>query len=299
MNKLRSIGLIAGSAAVATGAIGASIASTASDSEPEAIREDAPTPELRVDTIIMPWGEMRIDTVQLNLAPDRAASKANWRTEAEAEARLDSINRYKSLTDADYRRVAEELGVETAAIKAVVRIEAGAACEGFWAPGVPVINFDRSMYARMKPTTNRKAPASETIPAGLTGSYARREWSQLIAARKVNIDKANMGTFWGMFQIGGFNWKVCGCKDVDEFVERMSYSEFEQLELFAIFIRNTGMLPSLRAKNWAAFARKYNGASYARRGYHTKMANAYARFKQEEQAAAKSAPASSSETTDK
>ena len=59
----------------------------------------------------------------------------------------------------------------------------------------------------------------------------------------------------------------------------MSYSELEQLELFAAFIRNTGMLNDLRAKNWAAFARKYNGASYARRGYHTKMAAAYARFK--------------------
>ena len=90
-----------------------------------------------------------------------------------------------------------------------------------------------------------------------------------------------MGTFWGMFQIGGFNYKLCGCDSVDEMVRLMSYSELEQLELFATFITNTGMLPDLKAKNWAAFARKYNGASYARRGYHTKMANAYARFKKE------------------
>jgi hypothetical protein len=59
----------------------------------------------------------------------------------------------------------------------------------------------------------------------------------------------------------------------------MSYSELEQLELFAAFIRNTGMLNDIRNKNWSAFARKYNGASYAKRGYHTKMANAYAKFK--------------------
>ncbi len=39
------------------------------------------------------------------------------------------------------------------------------------------------------------------------------------------------------------------------------------------------MLPDLKAKNWAGFARKYNGASYARRGYHTKMAAAYRKFK--------------------
>ena len=282
MNKLRSIGLIAGSAAVATGAMGAAMASTSPDSvEPDAVSEDAADPEFRVDTIIMPWGEMRIDTVQLNLAPGQTP-RSNWRDEAEMEARMDSTNRYKTLTDNDFRIVANELGVEVAAIKAVVRIEAGASCEGFWAPGVPVINFDRTMYSRMKATTGKKAPSSATVPAGIKSSYGRSEWSQLIAARKVNMDKANMGTFWGMFQIGGFNWKACGCKDIDEFVERMSYSEFEQLELFATFIRNTDMLPALKEKNWASFARKYNGASYAKRGYHTKMANAYARFKKED-----------------
>jgi hypothetical protein len=88
-----------------------------------------------------------------------------------------------------------------------------------------------------------------------------------------------MGTFWGMFQIGGFNYKLCGCKSVDEMARLMSHSELEQLELFAAFITNAGMLPDLKAKNWAGFARKYNGASYARRGYHTKMAAAYRKFK--------------------
>jgi hypothetical protein len=62
-------------------------------------------------------------------------------------------------------------------------------------------------------------------------------------------------------------------------VKLMSYSELEQLELFAVFIQNTGMVADLKAKNWAGFARKYNGASYARRGYHTKMAAAYNKFK--------------------
>ena len=175
--------------------------------------------------------------------------------------------------------MAAELDVEVAAMKAVVAIEAGAQMRGFWAPGVPVINFDRSMYARYRRSAPSQAGAKgEKVPAGLTG-YARSEWTQLINARRVNAQGANMGTFWGMFQIGGFNYKACGCKSVDEFVRLMSYSELEQLELFAAFIRNTGMLNDLRAKNWAAFARKYNGASYARRGYHTKMAAAYARFK--------------------
>ncbi len=118
------------------------------------------------------------------------------------------------------------------------------------------------------------------MPEGLSG-HALKEWTQLVNARKSNAQGANMGTFWGMFQIGGFNYRQCGCETVDEFVRLMSYSELEQLELFAAFITNGGMLDDLRNKNWAAFARKYNGAGYAKRGYHKKMAAAYKKFKAE------------------
>ena len=191
----------------------------------------------------------------------------------------DAKSRYSTLTDADFKRVAKRLGVEVAAIKAVVVIEAGAKMEGFWAPGVPVINFDRAMYNRYRSKAkSTKGNPTEKEPSGLKG-YALQEWTQLVTARKSNVDGANMGTFWGMFQIGGFNYKLCGCESVAEMVRLMSYSELEQLELFATFLINTGMVTDLRNKNWASFAKKYNGPSYAKRGYHTKMANAYAKFK--------------------
>lgn len=192
---------------------------------------------------------------------------------------INSPERYKGLTDEDFRLVAEELGVEVAAMKAVVSIEAGTAMKGFWAPGIPIINFDRTMYNKYRSKAPSTAGAKgEKVPEGLTG-YGLRQWTQLINARKTNAQGANMGTFWGMFQIGGFNYKLCGCTSVDEFVKLMAYSELEQLELFAAFILNAGMVEDLKAKRWAAFARKYNGPSYASRGYHTKMAAAYARFK--------------------
>ena len=147
------------------------------------------------------------------------------------------------------------------------------------------------MYNKYASRAASKAGAKgESVPKGLTG-YALSEWMQLINARRHNAQGANMGTFWGMFQIGGFNYKVCGCESVDEFVRLMSYSELEQLELFAAFLRNTGCVNDLRALNWSGFARKYNGPSYARRGYHTKMAKAYARFKSEEVKREKGAPA--------
>ena len=198
-------------------------------------------------------------------------------------ASLDSIgensaDRYDHLTESDFRLVAEELGVEVAAIKAVVEIEAGKAMKGFWAPGIPVINFDQTMYQKYRnKALSKEGAKGEKVPGGLSG-YALKEWTQLINARKVNAQGANMGTFWGMFQIGGFNYKLCGCATVNEFVKRMAYSELEQLQLFAVFITNTGMVSSIRNKDWRTFARKYNGPKYAQRGYHTKLAKAYAKY---------------------
>lgn len=190
----------------------------------------------------------------------------------------DADTRYTELTERDFKLVAEELGVELAAIKAVVLIEAGVQMKGFWSPGVPVVNFDKTMYNRFRSKVSSAGAKGEKVPKGLTG-YGLQEWTQLINARKVNAQAANMGTFWGMFQIGGFNYKRCGCDTVDEFVRRMSESELSQLELFATFIIKGDMLDDLRKKNWAGFARKYNGAGYAKRGYHTKMAAAYKKIK--------------------
>lgn len=208
-----------------------------------------------------------------------SADAQNVKTTLDSLPKEDADTRYKTLTDADFKRVADRLGVEVAAIKAVVLIEAGEKMEGFWAPGVPVVNFDRSMYNKYgsKAASNKGNP-SEKVPAGLKG-YALKEWTELVNARKKTVDGANMGTFWGMFQIGGFNYKKCGCESVAEMVKLMSYSELEQLELFATFLINTGMVNDLKNKNWASFARKYNGSSYAKRGYHTRMANAYAKYK--------------------
>ncbi len=201
--------------------------------------------------------------------------------EQQSETEASADDRYTKLTEDDFRQAAEELGVEVAAIKAVVKIEAGSKLQGFWAPGVPVANYSQSLFNRYsKKTKGRKIPDGK-VPEGLTG-YARKEWTALVNARKKNADAADMGTYWGMFQIGGAHYKLCGCESVEEMVEKMCESEHSQLELFVSFIRNAGMQESLQKKDWKTFARKYNGPSYARRGYHTRMAKEYARYKAEE-----------------
>lgn len=185
-----------------------------------------------------------------------------------------------TLTETDFEEVAAELGVEVAAIKAVVEIEAGRTHEGFAAPGKPLINFDLSMFRRFATrrgvNLSKYSKSHSVVFASSRGSQSRAH-RRLEAAKSINPHAAVEGTFWGMFQIGGFNWKKCGAESIDDFVCRMSRSERDQLEMFASFISSTGLVKHLKTKNWAAFARGYNGPGYAKRSYHTRMAQAYAR----------------------
>ena len=197
--------------------------------------------------------------------------------------------RHGPLTEKDYEEVAAELGVEVAAMKAVVEIEAGREHRGFWSEGKPLINFDLSVYRK---TAGRRginlSKYASSHPLVFSRPDTRRFGSQQAAVQArldqaMTIDSVSAieGTFWGMFQIGGFNWQRSGTESPQEFVRLMSRSERDQLELFAEFITRTGLLPYLKAKNWSAFARGYNGPSYAARGYHTRLAAAYAKHKKD------------------
>lgn len=189
-----------------------------------------------------------------------------------------------TLTEEDFEEVARQLGVEVAAIKAVVEIEAGRTHQGFYAPGKPLINFDLAMFRRFATrrgvNLSKFSKSHSVVFTSSQGSQAKAH-RRLQSASTINPHAAIEGTFWGMFQIGGFNWKKCGAESLEDFVDRMSSSERAQLDMFANFITNSGLLKSLQQKDWAKFARGYNGPGYAKRGYHTRMARAYARYSKE------------------
>ena len=189
------------------------------------------------------------------------------------------------LTDADYDDIAQYLGVETAAIRAIVDIETGRTHRGFNEPGFPIINFDLPVFrraaARRGVNLARHADSEALKPVNIRkyGSQQKAQKARLDAAMAIDSIAAIESTFWGMFQIGGFNWQLSGTASREEFVDYMSRSEYDQLRLFANYIRNSGLLKYLKNKNWAAFARIYNGPSYAQRGYHTRLAAAYQKHK--------------------
>lgn len=238
--------------------------------------------------LTFPAAAQELETVQIELLP----------IEQELDSMLhistmfrpydpDADKRSVKLTEDDYREVAEELGVEVAAIKAVVDIETGRTHTGFWAPGKPLINFDLSVYRKIAPRhgvsmteARRRYPVIFNKPnVKKYGSQQAAQQARLDAAISIDETSALESVFWGMFQIGGFNWKKCGTKSVNEFVNRMSRSERDQLELFAEFCKNNNLVKYIKNKNWAAFSLRYNGPSYKSRGYDTKMAAAYRKFK--------------------
>lgn len=191
------------------------------------------------------------------------------------------------LTEEDYVDAARRLGVEVAAIKAVVEIEAGKSKAGFIEPGLPIINFDLTQFRRVarkhKINLARYQKSHAVVfarpNARKHGSYIHAQHARLAAAMQIDRRTAIFATYWGMFQIGGEQWKLCGAESPDDFVDRMSRSERDQLSLFITFLQKTGLDKHLRAHNWTAFARGYNGPGFRKHAYHTRLANAYSRYK--------------------
>lgn len=69
-----------------------------------------------------------------------------------------------------------------------------------------------------------------------------------------------------------------GYESAKDMVERFLESEKQQLDGFVRFIRWKKLAYVLSERDWAVFARKYNGPSYRRNGYDGMMARAYQYF---------------------
>jgi len=184
----------------------------------------------------------------------------------------------KQLSVADYQRAADLLGVEVAAIRAVVKVEA--AGHGFLPDGRPKILFERHWFWELTPL-----PVSKTRPdlsSYESGGYlgGTREWDRLNAAIQFDKLAALQSASWGLGQVMGFNYKVAGYSDVEIFVKAMHHSEGKQLDAMMTFIKNhPAMVSALRSHDWATFAKLYNGPDYRRNQYDTKLAQAFSDFK--------------------
>ena len=187
------------------------------------------------------------------------------------------------LTDENFTQIAELLGCEPAVLKAVQQVETGGR-GGFFSPGKPAILFEGHIFwTQLKkrgsnPEDYVKGNENILYPKWEKGHYKGGigEYDRLEQARKINREAADASASWGMFQIMGFNYAACGEESIESFVRSMCESEFKQLLLTANFIKkNSQMLQALQAKDWAVFAKCYNGPAYAQNSYDVKLEAAY------------------------
>ena len=178
----------------------------------------------------------------------------------------------------DIDLAAQEARIEPAALRAVLKIEA--AGSGFDKTGRPKMLFEPHIfYRQLKDGLREKAVAKglaypkwgeKPYPKGPEAQFVR-----LQEALTIDQSAALKSASWGLGQIMGSNHKLAGYGDVETMVLAAMDSELAQLRMVIAFIENTGLLDELRERDWAAFARGYNGPGYAKHQYDAKLAAAY------------------------
>ena len=175
------------------------------------------------------------------------------------------------------------VGASTALEVALPEIWAVLAVEtrgcGFLEDRRPAILFERHVFhERTGGRFDDEAPdLSNPDPGGYVkgGGY---QYKRLAGALALDRDAALASTSWGIGQVMGYHAVWLGYPGVEGMVARMIESEDGQLEAMMRFVRHRALDGALRAKNWAAFARGYNGSGYKKNAYDEKLESAFLHF---------------------
>lgn len=184
-----------------------------------------------------------------------------------------------TLTEADFRRAADELGCQVAAIKAVREVEAGGA--GFNADESIKLLFEGHHFHRLTGGKYAAKYPHLSYPKWTRVFYGTsqvEEHKRFNAAVAIDPVAALQSTSFGLFQIMGFNHARCGFADAADMLKAFCTGEPAQLDGFVEYVRFSGLADELRDRRWADFARLYNGPSYAENKYDTKMAAAFKKW---------------------
>lgn len=185
----------------------------------------------------------------------------------------------RRIEDSDLPRIGFEINVGEDEIHAVLDVES--AGRGFDSQGRPKMLFEPHVFYR---ELGAGAKRDAAVKAGIAyaewkpGNYPSDSYPRLEKAMQIDQDAALRSASWGLGQIMGFNFKLCGYPTVKMMVEEMVDDEDNHLEAMIEFILAKKLDDDLRRHDWAGFAYGYNGAGYAKHGYHSKLAAAYAKW---------------------
>ncbi len=193
------------------------------------------------------------------------------------------------LREDDIIRVAKELGVEIAVVKAVNEVESSG--RGYLIDGRVKILFEGHIFWQQleerKIDPARLVKGNENILykswtkkfyVGGKGEYARLDQAIKILDNEKVAEAAYASASWGLFQIMGYHYKSLGYDEILQFVGEMKENEGQQLKMFSKFLTVNNLTKYLKNKQWAEFAKRYNGAGYKENKYDEKLEKAYKKY---------------------
>jgi hypothetical protein len=172
---------------------------------------------------------------------------------------------------------ASQVNADPISLWAVVSVETSG--KGFLPDRRPEILFERHIFS--KRTSGRFDGSHPEISGPTPGGYGKRgshqhaRLAQAIAAhRQAALESAS----WGLGQIMGFNSARAGFRNVEEMVTAMMRSEDDQMQAMTNFLKSANLQATLERRDWTAFARAYNGPTFAKNRYDARLADAHTRF---------------------
>ena len=190
-----------------------------------------------------------------------------------------------ALLETDFQAAAARLGVGVPAVKAVATVESNGG--GFLPDGRVKVQYEpHVMYRQLvsnfaRARADKELVAHPDLVAKKAGSYQsldKEDKDMNRAAQLIDRTSALESASWGAFQIMGYHWKTLQYTTLQGFITDQ-YTAAGQLETFVRFIQaDPRLLRALRGKDWATFARIYNGPNYAANKYDTKLAAVFKQY---------------------
>lgn len=182
------------------------------------------------------------------------------------------------LAASDVIALAAKLRCEPAAIWAVCDVESAGG--GFLPDKRPKILYEAHIFGRLTGHKFDRSHPNVSAPSwnrALYGAPGANQYERLHEAIGLDRNAALQSASWGMFQIVGMNFAICGFKTVEDYVAAMCDSEGAQLTAFGAFCAHQELDRALCIHDWTRFALGYNGPGEAENAYDAKLAAAYRR----------------------
>ncbi|HVT14876.1 MAG TPA: N-acetylmuramidase domain-containing protein [Thermoanaerobaculia bacterium] len=188
---------------------------------------------------------------------------------------LEFVSRSLALSRDGLDTTARSLAVGAPEIWSLLAVETS--CRGFLADRRPQILFERHIFHKLTGGRFDDGQISDPTPGGY-GKGGAHQYDRLAQAIAKDRAAALQSASWGLGQILGVNFALAGFADVEAMVAAMSDSEDGQLAAVASFLQGSRLDAPLQAHDWTAFARGYNGKSFAKNQYDTRLRAEFQKF---------------------